>query len=98
MVLHQSSAPKHPAMTVQALVWRQLLIKTRAWGTTLAELCSPVLLICMLVVAYHLVHPDHHDARVSKECNVVIQVDDAVSRRCGNAMQDHVRIAAGVCW
>jgi hypothetical protein len=51
-------------LTIQALVKRQLLIKTRAWGSTLAELCSPVLLICMLVVAYHLVHPDHHDARV----------------------------------
>jgi hypothetical protein len=50
---------------MQALAKRQLLIKTRAWGSTLAELCSPVLLICMLVVAYHLVHPDHHDARVS---------------------------------
>lgn len=51
-------------LTMQALVKRQLLVKTRAWGSTLAELCSPVLLICMLVVAYHLVHPDHHHARV----------------------------------
>lgn len=48
----------------QALLWRQWLMKTRAAGSTVAELVSPVLLICMLVVAYGLVHPDHHPARV----------------------------------
>ena len=80
-------------LTMQALVKRQLLIKTRAWGSTLAELCSPVLLICMLVVAYHLVHPDHHEARVRADAYAV----QCAHRPAIEAVKSCLTAAAGVC-
>ncbi len=49
---------------MQALLWRQWLLKSRAWASTAAEVISPVLLVGMLLLAYGLVHPDYYAPRV----------------------------------
>lgn len=51
---------------MQALLWRQWLLKARSWGSTLAEILSPIVLMSALLLAYGLVHPDHYQSRVSR--------------------------------
>ena len=58
------SASQPSPATLQALLRRQWLLKTRAWGATAAEVLSPILLMSLLVVAFRLVHPDHYQSRV----------------------------------
>ena len=40
---------------MQALLWRQWLLKRRSWKSTIMEILSPVLLISLLVVAFYKV-------------------------------------------
>mmetsp|Transcript_7891 Transcript_7891/g.23248 ORF Transcript_7891/g.23248 Transcript_7891/m.23248 type:complete len:2373 (+) Transcript_7891:472-7590(+) len=51
-------------LQLKALLRRQWIFKSRSWGSTLAELLSPVVLVSMLVLAFSLVHPEHRDARL----------------------------------
>ncbi len=64
--LQGQSSDYSAALLMQALLWRQWLLKTRSWGSTLAEILSPIVLMSALLLAYGLVHPDHSQSRVSR--------------------------------
>ena len=52
---------------MQAIAWKQWLLKRRGAVTTLVEVLSPVLVISVLVLAYSLVDPEPRPARIRVE-------------------------------
>jgi len=52
---------------LQAIAWKQWLLKRRGAVTTLVEVLSPVLVISVLVLAYTLVDPEARPARIRVE-------------------------------
>jgi hypothetical protein len=49
---------------MQAIAWKQWLLKRRGSVTTLVEVLSPVLVISVLVLAYSLVDPEARPAKI----------------------------------